>query len=203
LIAAGLRLWNLTILPPGLNTDELTNIRITESVRAGNIAVFYNLSALGDEGGREGLYHMALAATTTVTGSGLVGYRLLSVMLNMVMLALVYALANRLFGPLAGVAALALLALGMWPIILARTIGPETAIPLITAAVMLVLARALPVNPGQSLREPGTGLFAALGLLRPIFSSRWARWYLSPTWYSRPSRFRAVPSVTSALPSWC
>ena len=165
LLAAVLRLWNLTTLPPGLNDNEFTNIRITESVRAGNIAVFYNLEALGDDGGREGLYHTALAATTTVTGSGLIGYRLLSVMFNILTLALVFALTTRLYGPWAGVAALALLALGMWPILLARTIGPETMVPFLVAAVMLAIARALPVHYQPSLREPGTGLFAALGLL--------------------------------------
>lgn len=165
LIAAGLRLWNLTTLPPGLNADEITNIRIAASVRGGNIAVFYNLEGLGDAGGREGLYHTALAATTTITGGGLVDYRLPSVLASLVTLALVYALATRLYGPLAGVAALALLALGMWPILLARTIGPETTLPLLVTAVMLALARALPVYQHPPPREPGTGYFAALGLL--------------------------------------
>ena len=165
LIAVGLRLWNLTTLPPGLNADELTNIRITESIRAGNIAVFYNLEALGEDGGREGLYHTILAATTFATGSGLIGYRLLSILASLVMLALVYALASRLYGVLAGVAALALLVLGMWPILLARTIGPETVLPFLVSAVMLALARAMPIGYRSNLREPGTGFFAALGLL--------------------------------------
>jgi hypothetical protein len=53
LLAAGLRLWQIESLPPGFHPQEITDIRITESVRSGNVAVFYNLETLGDAGGRE------------------------------------------------------------------------------------------------------------------------------------------------------
>lgn len=165
LIAAGLRFWNLSTLPPGLHPGEITDLRITESVRQGNVSVFYNLQPLGEDGGREGLYHMLLAAVSTFTGSGLIGYRLLSVLANLLMLALVFALASRLYGPLGGVAALLLLVVGMWPVLLARTIGRETLLPLLVAATLLALARALPVYYQPPAREPGTTAFAALGLL--------------------------------------
>lgn len=165
LLAAGLRLWHLSSLPPGLHNEEITDIRITEAIRQGNIAVFYNLEPLGAQGGREGLYHMLLFATTSLTGGGLMGYRALSVLANLLTLALVYALALRLYGPLAGVAALALLVVGFWPTLLARSIGRETLVPLLVAAALLALARALPVYYQPSPREPGTTPFAALGLL--------------------------------------
>lgn len=177
LIAAILRFWNLTTLPPGLNENEITDIRITETIRQGNVAVYYNLQSLGAEGGREGFYHTLLAAVTTLTGSGLMSYRLLSVFTNMIMLALVYALATRLYGALAGVAALALLTVGFWPILLARSIGREALLPLLVAATMLALARALPVYYQPSPREPGTPPFAALGLLLGL------GFYLHPAHY--------------------
>jgi hypothetical protein len=165
LIAAALRLWNLGTLPPGLHNGEITDIRITEAIRQGRIAVFYDLEPLGEQGGREGLYHMLLAATTTATGGGLIGYRVLSVLANLLALAVVYALAARLYGPLAAISALGLLAVGMWPALLARSIGPESLLPLLSGATLLALARALPVYYQPPPREPGTGPFVALGLL--------------------------------------
>jgi hypothetical protein len=165
LIAAILRFSDLAILPPGLTAEEITDIRITESIRRGNVSVFYNLQPLGAEGGREGLYHMLLAATSTFSGSGLIGYRVLSVLANLVMLALVYALATRLYGSLGGVAALLLLTVSMGPILLARSIGREALLPLLVAGTLLALACALPVYNPPKPREPGTLAFAALGLL--------------------------------------
>ena len=165
LLGAGVRLWNLASLPPGFSDDEITAIRISETVRNGNVAVFYNLESIGAEGGREGLYPTILAATTTVTGRGLIGYRLLSVMSNLLMLAVIYALAARLYGPLGGIAALALLVLGLWATILARTVGRDALLPLLIAGLLLAVARALPVYYQAPLREPGTTPFAALGML--------------------------------------
>lgn len=166
LLAAGLRLWNLSALPPGISDSEVLDIRVAEAVRQGRVEVYYDLSPLGAEGGREGLYHMLLAVTRSLTGGGALGYRMLSVAAGLLALALVYALAAQLYGSLAGAAALGLLAVGMWPVLLARTIGPHTFVPLLVAAVMLALARALPVcAPGSASREPHTMPFAVLGLL--------------------------------------
>lgn len=163
LIAAGFRIWNLSTLPSGLHDEEIRDIRIVESVRAGRVEVFYNLASLDGSGGREGLYHTILATTTFFTGGGLIGYRILSVFVSLLTLALVYAVGMRLFSPLAGVAALALLAVDMWPVLLAREIGRETFLPLLVAAVLLALTKALPVYTPP--REPGTIPYAALGLL--------------------------------------
>ncbi len=165
LLGAGVRFWNLAALPPGFSADEITAIRIAETVRNGNVSVFYNLESLGATGGREGLYPTLLAATTAITGRGLISYRLLSVMASILMLAVIYALATRLYGPLGGVAALALLVLGLWPTILARTVGRDALLLLLIAGVLLALARALPVYYQAPPREPGTTPFAALGLL--------------------------------------
>jgi 4-amino-4-deoxy-L-arabinose transferase-like glycosyltransferase len=161
LIAAGLRLWQLTTLPPGLHPDEITDIRITETVRTGRIEVFYNINGEG----REGLYHTVLAASTFVTGRGSIGYHIFSVWLGLLTLALVYAVAIRLFGPLAALASMALLAFGMWPTLLARQIGRETAVPLLIASVLLTLAMALPVYAQPRRRETGNASLAILGVL--------------------------------------
>jgi hypothetical protein len=90
LVGAVLRLWNITTLPPGLNRDEISDIRIAETVRQGRVEVFYDL---GGEG-REGLFPAMLAAVTSITGGGLIGYRMLSVWAGLLTLALMYALAS-------------------------------------------------------------------------------------------------------------
>ncbi|MBE2266803.1 MAG: glycosyltransferase family 39 protein [Anaerolinea sp.] len=161
LIAAVLRFWDLSTLPPGLNADEITDVRITETVREGRIEVFYDLGGYGRESG----YGIALAATTTLTGAGLFGYRILSVFVGMLTLALVYALGTRLYGALAGVAATALLAVNMGHVILTRGISPEMLLPLFVTAVLLALARSLPVYGSRPYREPNALSFAALGVL--------------------------------------
>lgn len=161
LLAIGLRLWNLPTLPPGFHNDEINDIRIAETVRQGRVEVFYDL---GSEG-REGLYQTILTLTTGATGGGLVGYRLLSFWIGVLTLALVYALVKRLYSPASAVAALALLSVGMLPIMLSRTISRESVLPLLLTAILLALAHGFSI-PGGDMRRPArTTPFMALGLL--------------------------------------
>jgi len=161
LLAAVLRFSQLSTLPPGLSAGEIDNIRITETVRQGRVEVFYNLNGQG----REGLYQTLVTAMTGA-GGGLIGYRILSVLVGLITLALVYALGTRLFGSLAGLAALALLSVSMFPVVLARSITPETMLPLFVTAVLLALALSLPIyGDHRSEEEPKTTPFAALGIL--------------------------------------
>jgi 4-amino-4-deoxy-L-arabinose transferase-like glycosyltransferase len=162
LIAAGLRLWHIIDLPPGLQADEIADIQIAENIRRGQVEVFYNL---GDEG-REGLYHTLLAAVTAVIGDGMLGYHILSVWVGLLTLAVVYALAARLYGPLPGVAAMGILAVNMFSIILSRTISRESFVPLLVAGAMLAIARAFPVYQQDRRHRPPTTIpFAALGVV--------------------------------------
>jgi len=161
LIGSGLRMWELSTLPAGLSEAEITDVRVAETARQGKIEVFYDL---GGEG-REGLYHMALTAFTSVAGNGILGFRLLSVWSGLITLALVYALASRLFGSLAGVAALALMTLNFWDVLLSRQVSRETLLPLLVVAVMLTMARALTVYKEVHPRLPVNTAFGLLGLL--------------------------------------
>ncbi len=160
LLAAVLRLSQLATLPPGLTADEIDNVRITETVRQGRVEVFYNLHGEG----REGLYQTFVTAATSA-GGGLIGYRILSIWIGLITLALIYALGTRLFGTLAGLAATALLSVGLFPVLLARAITPETILPLFVTAVLLALARSLPIYGTQAPLETKTAPFAALGVL--------------------------------------
>lgn len=165
LLGAALRLWELGTLQPGLTAAEITNARVVEQVRQGRVAAFYDLAALGGDGGREAFYHTLLASSTTLTGRGLIGYRLPGALLSLVTLALVYAAGRRLYGPLAGVVALALLAVGMGPVILARSITHGALMPLLVAAVLLMLTRAFSLQyPSKPAQEPRTITFMLLGI---------------------------------------
>ncbi|MEZ4669992.1 MAG: glycosyltransferase family 39 protein [Anaerolineae bacterium] len=160
LVGAGLRMAQFTTLPNGFSNAEITDIRITERVRQGGIEVYYDLGA-GE--GREGLYHAVQAVVTSVFGSGIFGYRLLAFWLGMLVLAVVYSLAQRLFGALVAVGALALLTTNMWSILLSRQVGRETVLPLLVALILLTLARTLSIYRGGRVRIPDTTAFALLG----------------------------------------
>jgi 4-amino-4-deoxy-L-arabinose transferase-like glycosyltransferase len=161
LIAAVLRFASFTTLPPGLHADEILDIRLSENVREGYVQVFYNL---GSEG-REGFYHTMLTAVTSLMGTGMVGYHVLSAWVGMMTLALVYALGRRLHGNLAGLAAMGVLAFGFFPVLLSRIIGRETLLPLLVTAVLLAMALGLPVYWRARGNQTLTTAFAALGIL--------------------------------------
>lgn len=166
LVGAALRSHQFSTIPAGYNDEEITDVLLSESVRQGNIEVFYDTGRFGsDSGGREGLYHTVQAALTGVLGNGLFGYRISSFWTGMLTLAVLYALAQRLFGPLVGVAALALMTTNMWLILLSRQAGRETAVPLIVLLVLFALARALSVYRERHSLLPENTAFAALGVL--------------------------------------
>jgi 4-amino-4-deoxy-L-arabinose transferase-like glycosyltransferase len=162
LLAAGLRVWDLTRLPQGFNTTELANIRMTETIRHGHIAIHYQV---GDGIGRAGLYPLGNAVAATLVGDGLLGYRVFSLGAGLVFLALLYALARRLFGPPVGLIALALGAVNLQSILLARSATPETFVPLFAALAMFMLARAFHLHRDVVYHLPATFPFAVLGVL--------------------------------------
>lgn len=162
MIGAVLRFYGLATVPPGFSTDEYIDVRLTENVRAGNIRIFHDL----DGEGREGMYPILLAASTSVTGSGLLGYRMLSYAAGMLTLALIYALGRRLFGAGAAITAMAIFGFTLFPILLSRSITRESLLPLYVTGTLLALARAFPIYGAADSRRSGqTTAFAALAFL--------------------------------------
>ncbi|MDX2161854.1 MAG: glycosyltransferase family 39 protein [bacterium] len=161
LVSAGLRLWDLAQLPPGLSSAEIDEIVVAESARQGSVRIFYNFRGEG----LEGFYPALLASVTTMTGGGLIGYRILSVAVGLIALALTYALGQRLFGTSAGLAAMALFGFSLFPVLLARGITRETLLPLYIAGTLLALARALPIYGVQEEKPARSTSFAALAVL--------------------------------------
>ena len=168
LVAALLRSYRLADLPTGFNEDEYLSLRIVESLRAGHIAVFYDQSPNGTAWGREGFYPAILGFSSNLTGGGSVGFRVFSVFASLITLALVYTLARRLCGVRGAVAALALLSVSLWPVLLGRSVTPVSLAPLMSAATMLGTAQILSVPARIGQRLPGTIAFTLLGIAAGI-----------------------------------
>lgn len=161
LVAAVLRLKDITALPSGLHDGEIVDIRVAETARGGSVEVFYDL---GGEG-REGLYHIGAVLGTSLIGNGPLGYRLLSVWIGMLALAILYSLGRRILGTMGGLGAMSLLAVSLFPTLLSRQISREAMLPLLVTYILFCLASALPVYKRRRKRGDNTSAAAALGAL--------------------------------------
>lgn len=168
---AAIRLYALADVPLGLNNNGVTDLRLAETVRQGGVRVFFDLNGEG----REVLYPALLATVTAVFGAGTVIYAFASFVVGMITQAVTFALARRLFGDLAGLAALGFMAIVWWPVMLSRLIGRETMLPLLVATVLLMLALGLPVygrhrsSASQTVAFAGLGTAMAVGMyLHPV-----------------------------------
>lgn len=161
MLGAVLRMADLATLPQGFSDDEIINIRLVDNVRQGDIYVFFP----GEDGGREGTYHFLLAFVTTFAGEGTIGYRVLSVWLGMLSIAIIYTLGNHLFHPLVGLLAAGLVAVNMSAIMLSRAVSSDASVLFLVSATMLALARSLPVYRRTRVVTANVVSFAALGAL--------------------------------------
>lgn len=163
LIAAGLRLWSLSQLPDGLHPQEITSLRVSDAIRGGQIGVFYPI-----DGGREVLFYAGLALMTSAVGSGTIIHHIIPVWISLLTLALVYTLGVRLYGRVAGLAAMGTMALMLPSLLFSRTLVVESTLPLLVTACMLALARALQVYRREQSETSTTTAFATLGALLGI-----------------------------------
>ncbi len=164
LLGAFFRFTDLATLPQGFSEDEIINIRLVDNVRQGDIYVFFP----GEDGGREGMYHLFVAFVTTFVGEGTVGFRILSVWLGMLSIAIIYTLGNHLFNPIVGVLAAGLVTVNMSAILLSRTVSSDATVLFLVCATMLALARSLPVYRRTRVVTSNIVSFAALGALLGI-----------------------------------
>lgn len=170
LIAAGLRIWNLSSLPAGFSDLELSHIDVAlDEVQRGDIRVFYEREVPGTNSeevvGQEGLYPIVLAATVIPFGTGTFGLRFVSLLIGMITIALIYALATRLFTYRVGLITSAFYAVLMFPILLSRLVVVETALPLMIVAIMLSMVRALPVYNRNRAETSNTLAYAIMAIL--------------------------------------
>ena len=164
LLSALLRMTDLAVVPQGISDHEIINMRLVDNVGQGDIRVFYP----GENGGREGLYHVVVAFVTAFTGEGTIGYRILSVWLSLLSIAMVYTLARHLFNPVAALMAMGMLAVNLSNNLLARTISSDAVVIFLISATMLALSRAMPVYRSTRAVTANIIAFAALGALMGI-----------------------------------
>jgi len=162
ILAAFLRLYRLSEVPPGVHNDEIINIQIADQLRAGApISVFYETGE-----GREGLYFLLLAISRTLIGQVPYGYRLPSMVFSLLNITLVYRLSRRWFGPWTALVAVGGLAVAFWPVHLGREAERVGTLPPLFACLALVLWRGLE-QPGDGRPDslPHVGWFVLAGFL--------------------------------------
>lgn len=164
LLAALLRTADLANVPGGFSENEIINIRLVDNVRQGDIFVFFP----GEDGGREGMYHVFVAFVTLFVGEGTLGFRILSVWFSLLSIAITYTLGKHLFNPIVGVMSAGLIAVNMSNIILARSVTSDAVVAFLVSATMLALARSLPVYRRTRVVTSNVTSFAALGALLGI-----------------------------------
>ena len=164
LLAALLRTYDLANLPQGFSENEIVNIRLVDNVRQGDIYVFYP----GEDGGREGAYHVFIAFITSFVGKGTIGFRIASVWLSLLSIAIIYTLGNHLFNPIVGILAAGLVTVNLSGILLARSVSSDATVLFLVSATMLALARSLPVYRRTRVVTSNIVSFAALGALLGI-----------------------------------
>lgn len=161
-LAAGLRIWDLTTLPPGFSDDELAFIRITETVRQGEVSVYYQV---GDAQVRAGMYGVGNVLATELVGGGLFGHRIFPLWMGMLALALLYAVARRLFGVPVALIALGTMAVNLRAVLLARAATSEAVVLPYVLLTLFCLLIALNVRREVEFHIPNTLPFAVMGVL--------------------------------------
>ena len=138
LVAAFFRTWDLGSTPPGMHNEELINAQISQRLRQGDLRVIYDDVTPG----REGLYYAILAVATTLIGRGTILWRLPSVWLTMLSLAVTAQLMRRLFGRRTALFTLGLMSVTFWPIWMGRSVLHVALLPLAVSGTIYVLSHA-------------------------------------------------------------
>ena len=164
LLAAVLRFWMLSEVPPGLCHDEVTNGLIAHDILARHQAVYFIAG-----NGRETLFHHILAITITLFGDHWLGLRYPSVALGLLCLATTYVLIRRLFGVSIALLTGGWLAISFWPIFYARVSLRAISLPFIAALSAYFLLRAAKPSPSRSANSRSAnwmlaGVFLGLSL---------------------------------------
>ncbi|MBX3063352.1 MAG: glycosyltransferase family 39 protein [Anaerolineae bacterium] len=179
LLAAALRIIGLTWLPAGFSTEEITDLRIALAVRDGNIASFYEVGTAAE--GHEGLYPLMQGLVSGVLGDGTLNLRMMSVWGGLIGIALVYTLGRRLFGSLAGLVAAAVIAVSLYPLLLARSAIRETLLFPLAAGALLAFVNAVHLRQVIEPESPQTRSYMALGVLTAAMAyTHWTGLFFIP-----------------------
>lgn len=200
LIGFGVRVHDIATVPMGFSNDEIMGIRITETIKDRTFRVFFTTA----DGSIESFFYMLQVPVTLLVGDGLLGYRMLPLWTGLITLALVYAVARRLFGLGVGFIALTTMCFGIWPVVAGRTASHISFIGAMTLTTLLVASHAFylqqsirPLRPKTvsytyialavvvSAYTNYTGLLAGVGILCFVLYLRYTRQTVSRhTWWN-------------------
>jgi 4-amino-4-deoxy-L-arabinose transferase-like glycosyltransferase len=128
LIAAFLRLHGLNnVSPPGLEHDEVAHWLINQDILDGNHSLYFS-GAYGHEAG----YHYLQSGFMVLLGDNALALRLPSAFLGLLVVAVSFALARRLFGLRVAVLSSSLLAVLFWPVFYSRLGLRAISLPLLS-----------------------------------------------------------------------
>ncbi len=159
LIAAVLRLWQISTYPPGPHYDEAANLLIARSVAFGGARFFPMVEAYQ---GREILYYYLSVPLLTFVSDSMFSLRVLSAFCNLITIAASIALGRAMFrgsrGVIVGLVVGVLMTLSFPQIWLARQAYRAVTLPMMQALALLFLFRGLArARRSPSLRERGLG----------------------------------------------
>ncbi|MCA9934033.1 MAG: glycosyltransferase family 39 protein, partial [Anaerolineales bacterium] len=115
LLAAGLRLYRLTEIPPGLTHDEANHGREAIGVLDGDLRYYFPYNY-----GSEPLYSYTVAGTMALLGENLFALRLVNVIFGVAAIGITYLWAARAFDRRVAAISALLLTLSFWPLASSR-----------------------------------------------------------------------------------
>lgn len=196
LAAAALRFTEIGQLPAGFQHDEAAYAFDARNVVAGERQIFFERA-----NGREPLFIYAVAGNFALYGVGVWQMRIVAAAFGLLTVAALYRLTADLFGPRAGLFAMAFVALAYWPIHVSHTAFRAVTLPFFVTIAALAFWRAL--NRGGVWRYALAG--ALLGLVMYTYASSRVlpvlvvAWLLAAWWFSRRGGARVSLAGVAAL----
>ncbi len=140
-IGAGLRLWQVGILPPGLYRDEafygLDGLRVLQ----GQFALYFAAN-----NGREGLFMYLLAPAIALLGRTPEALRVTSAIAGSLTIFAIYFTGRNMFSHRIGVLSAAILAINFWHLAISRVAFRAITLPLALCVLMALIFAALRTN---------------------------------------------------------
>ena len=153
LAAAALRLYGLNNLsPPGLEHDEVAHWLINRGILAGQHAIYFT-EAFGHEAG----FHYIQTGFQVLLGDNILALRLPSAFAGLLLVAVSFALARRLFDLRTALLSASLLAILFWPVFYSRLALRAIAVPLLSGLSAYFWWRGWQYRPrdGKSIQRNG------------------------------------------------
>ncbi len=161
LVAAFLRLYGLNNLsPPGLEHDEVAHWLINQRILEGEHTVYFR-EAYGHEAG----FHYLQAGFMVLLGDNALSLRLPSAFSGLLLVAVTYALTQRLFGRPTALAAAGLSAVLLWPIFYSRLALRAISLPLVSGLAAYFWWRGWDLGSHDRGRKSPLGYYSVAGVL--------------------------------------